>query len=146
MALSQVHLNLTVTVPNSASFSMTNAVTVCLWFDVFGTLNGPQCILDKAWKQPAYHDWTYRSWSTWFSDYVSFAGSTNGAPSGGANDAVSIGPVSYNNWHHILGRRRGAGLWLAYSQPNSSTCGTLLRHSCQVRFYRIFQPACRLCQ
>jgi hypothetical protein len=107
--------NSAVTVPNSPSLSMTNAVTVSVWFNNFGPINGPEWILDKAWKQPVSGEWFYRAWSMWYSGggVAIFEGRTNTAP---ALTSVGARSVGYNQWYHMVGIADGAtGAWRTYT-------------------------------
>jgi len=96
---------------------MTNAVTISLWFNVFGALGGPACILDKAWKQPVYHDWTYRAWSFWYpttgnGGTIDFMGN----PIGGPPLDAGVHPVNNSQWYHVVCIADGGnGLWQIYT-------------------------------
>jgi hypothetical protein len=104
-----------VQVSNSPSLDMTNAVTVSIWFNNFGPVDGPEFILDKAWKQGTYHDWSYRAWSFWYSGggIAVWEGLTNSA-----SDLTSTGVqmINYNRWHHIVSIANGTdGVWQIYT-------------------------------
>lgn len=104
-----------IAVSNSPSLHMTNAVTVSLWFNSFGPLNGPMCMLDKAWKQPTAGDWSYRAWSAWLSGgWATFEGVPDNLP--GPGPEIGVTPVLDHQWYHLVGVGDGSrGLWQIYT-------------------------------
>ena len=94
-------LNSSVTASNSPSLDMTNAVTISLWFNSFGNNSGPAGFLDKAWKQPVYHDWSYRSWFLYWS---TGAGGIVNCQANGPTLATGAGvpQLNDNQWYHLV--------------------------------------------
>lgn len=94
-------LNSSVTVSNSPSLDMTNAVTISLWFNSFGNNSGPAGFLDKAWKQPVYHDWSYRSWFLFWS--TGAGGIVNFQANGPAlATGAGVSQLNDNQWYHMV--------------------------------------------